>query len=64
MAKKKPDEDYNWLNDAFDEKKAAAEEERARKGSKLYVGLGCVFALAVLAFIILCVVAFFACLNL
>ena len=64
MAMKKNDEDYNWLSDSFDEKKTAAEEERVRKGSKFYVGLGCVFALAVLAFIILCIVAFFACLSL
>ena len=42
-------EEYNWLDDPFDEKKAAAEREQAHMsgGSRAAVGCGC--ALAVLA---------------
>lgn len=42
-------EEYDWLNDPFDEKKAAAERERAHMGggSKAAVAVGCL-AVAVL----------------
>ena len=51
----KNNEDYDWLDDPFDEKKSAAERERARMGSasKAAVAVGC------LAVIVL-VVAIFA----
>ncbi len=39
-------EEYDWLNDPFDEKKAAREAEQAHmsNGSKLFVGCGCLVA--------------------
>ncbi len=51
MAKKR--EEYDWLNDPFDEKKAAKEAEQARMstGSKAALGCGCVAV--VLAFAVL-----------
>ena len=47
-------DDYDWLNDPFDEKKAAAERERAHMGggSKVAVAVGC------LAIIVLVVILF------
>ncbi len=55
MAKNR--EEYDWLNDPFDEKKAAKEAEQARMsaGSKAALGCGCVAV--VLAFIVLFAVA-------
>ena len=53
----KEQEDYDWINDPFDEKKAAAERERMNaKGAFpvagcLIVGVGCL--LFVLGFIVL-----------
>ncbi len=40
-------EEYNWLDDPFDEKKAAADRERARMGggSKAVVAIGCLVAI-------------------
>ena len=46
-------ESYNWLDDPFDEKKAAAERERAGMSRNAKLALGCGFALVVLAFILL-----------
>lgn len=48
-------QDYNWLDDPFDEKKAAAEQQQSGMTgrSKLFVGIGClavVLVIAVLAF--------------
>ncbi len=56
MAKKR--EEYDWLNDPFDEKKAAQEAEQARMstGSKVALGCGCV-AIVVAIIILLCVAA-------
>ncbi len=44
MARNK--EEYDWLNDPFDEKKAAQEAQQAHmsSGSKLFVGCGCLVA--------------------
>lgn len=41
MARKK--EEYDWLNDPFDDKKAAEELERAKPS----MAVGCLFAVAV-----------------
>lgn len=48
---------YDWLNDPFDEKKAAEEREQARMGGGAKLGIGCVAAIAVL-FAVVCVGAF------
>ena len=42
-------ESYDWLNDPFDEKKAAAEREAARMsaGPKVALGCGCLLTLIV-----------------
>lgn len=53
----KKDETYDWLNDPFDEKKAAAEREQARMGSGAKLGVGCVAVIAVL-FVIGCIGVF------
>lgn len=44
MAFGRKNEEYDWLNDPFDEKKAAQEREQARMsgGSKAALGCGCV----------------------
>lgn len=49
----KEQEDYDWINDPFDEKKITEERERrAMSGtSKTFVGVGCL--LFVLGFIVL-----------
>lgn len=44
----KRNEDYDWLNDPFDEKKAAREREEARMSMGAKMGLGCGCALVVL----------------
>lgn len=40
-------EEYDWLDDPFDERKAVAERDRARMGggSRAAVALGCLVAL-------------------
>lgn len=48
------EDEYNWLDDPFDEKKAAKEQQQAGMSgrSKLFVGIGClvvVLALVLLA---------------
>ena len=45
------DEEYNWLDDPFDEKKAAQAQQDARMSgrSKLMVGLGCLGLIVVVA---------------
>lgn len=50
---REPKEDYDWINDPFDEKKIAEERERMGMGgtSKTFVGIGCL--LFVLGFIVL-----------
>lgn len=50
---KEPKEEYDWINDPFDEKKIAEERERAGMSgmSKTLVGVGCL--LFVLGFIVL-----------
>lgn len=45
MAKK---EEYDWLNDPFDEKKSAKEQEEARMSTGAKIGLGCLVVLLVL----------------
>lgn len=44
------DEEYDWLNDPFDEKKAAAEAERTKTSTGMKVGLGCGCLLVVVVF--------------
>ncbi len=47
-------EESSWLDDAFDEKKAAEEAERAKGHSTMFAGIGCVvvvIALVVLLFV-------------
>lgn len=41
--KTRRDEEYDWLNDPFDEKKAQADREQAHfsSGTKLALGCGC-----------------------
>lgn len=47
MAKR--DEEYNWLDDPFDEKKAAQEQQAGMTGrSKVLVGVGCLVIVLVL----------------
>ena len=45
------DEEYNWLDDPFDEKKAAQAQQDAHMSgrSKLMVGLGCLGLIVVVA---------------
>ena len=47
MARK---DDFDWLDDPFDEKKAAKDEMRAATsgGTKLALGCGCLIAIVVL----------------
>lgn len=51
MARKK--DEYDWLNDPFDEKKAAREREQAQSGTASKVALGCGCLLIVAAFFVL-----------
>ena len=46
-------QDYDWLNDPFDEKKAAAEREAAKMSAGARVGLGCGCAVVVCAIVVL-----------
>lgn len=50
MAFGRKNEEYDWLNDPFDEKKAAREREQARMsaGSKTALGCGCVLVVALI----------------
>ena len=45
--------EYNWLDDPFDEKKAAAERERAGMSRNTKLALGCGFALVIAALVAL-----------
>ena len=42
-------QEYNWLDDAFDEKKAREEMERAQNGGMKAAGIGCVVVVLALA---------------
>lgn len=44
--RKNRNEEYDWINDPFDEKKLAQEREQARmsSGSKVCIGCGCAVA--------------------
>ena len=48
------DEEYNWLDDPFDEKKAAKEREQAGMSSrsKLLIGAGCLVVVLVLILLV------------
>ncbi len=48
---REPKEDYDWINDPFDEKKIAEERMGMSGTSKTFVGIGCL--LFVLGFIVL-----------
>ena len=43
--------EYNWLDDAFDDKKAREELERAQRGGTKAAGVGCI--VVVLALVVL-----------
>ena len=47
-------EEYNWLDDPFDEKKAAKEQQQAGMSSrsKLFVGIGCLAVIVVIALMV------------
>ena len=47
-------EEYDWLNDPFDEKKAARDREQARMsgGAKAALGCGCLLVVLVLVVIL------------
>ncbi len=43
------DEEYNWLDDPFDEKKAAKDQQTGMSSrSKIFVGVGCLVVVLVL----------------
>lgn len=42
-------DEYNWLDDAFDDKKAREELERAQRGGTKAAGLGCIVVVALIA---------------
>lgn len=44
-------DEYNWLDDAFDDKKAREELERAQRGGTKVAGVGCI--VVVLALVVL-----------
>ena len=44
-------EEYDWLNDPFDEKKAARDREQARMSGGTKAALGCGCLLVVIVFI-------------
>jgi hypothetical protein len=46
---KHPKEEYDWLNDPFDDKKLAKEREESRMstGGKVGIGCGCFIALLI-----------------
>ena len=46
-------DEYNWLDDAFDDKKACEELERAQRGGTKAAGVGCI--VVVLALVVLLV---------
>ena len=46
-------DEYNWLDDAFDDKKAREELERAQRGGTKATGVGCI--VVVLALVVLLV---------
>lgn len=46
--RKNRNEEYDWINDPFDEKKLAQEREQARMSSGSKVGIGCSCAVAVI----------------
>ena len=50
-------EEYDWINDPFDEKKIAQEQQQARMSSGSKVGIGCGCVVAVILIIVLCVFA-------
>lgn len=50
-------EEYDWINDPFDEKKIAQEQQQARMSSGSKVGIGCGCVVAVILIIILCIFA-------
>lgn len=41
-------DEYNWLDDAFDDKKAREEFERAQRGGTKTAGLGCIVVVVAL----------------
>lgn len=55
-------EEYDWINDPFDEKKIAQEQQQARmsSGSKFGIGCGCVIAVILIIAVCMFAVSFFA----
>lgn len=59
-------EEYDWLNDPFDEKKIAQDQQQAHmsNGSKVAVGCGCLVALvAILGILLVGGIQFFSVLS-
>lgn len=56
----KKNDGYDWLNDPFDEKKAAAEREQAHMGGGVKLGIGCGCLVVILLVLVCCVLAFAA----
>lgn len=50
-------EEYDWINDPFDEKKIAQEQQQTRMSSGSKVGIGCGCVVAVILIIMLCIFA-------
>lgn len=50
-------EEYDWINDPFDEKKIAQEQQQARMSSGSKVGIGCGCVVAVILIIVFCIFA-------
>lgn len=58
MAFKKHDEEYDWLNDPFDEKKMAEEQRQARMSSGTKVALGCGCLVVIVGIVLLLIFGF------
>ena len=48
------DEEYNWLDDPFDEKKAAKDQQQTGMSSRsqIFVGVGCLVVVLVLVVLV------------
>lgn len=53
MGFRKQQEEYDWLNDPFDEKKIARDREQAHTSSGMKVALGCGCLLIVIAIVVM-----------
>ncbi len=46
-------EDSSWLDNAFDEKKAAEEAQRAKSHSTIFAGIGCIIVIVAMIALLL-----------